>query len=269
MTVVALALVLGPMRTGNGKSSMLRVAAAVVVPTVALGLYAYLGTPNAVSRDHSPANANTVPSAGPATAATSAGQKKVGSVASLLDGLRERVEKDPDDAGNWLLLARSYEHLGRTEEAASAFEQARRLGRTDAFPAAMQTSAPKAQQAALRGTLAASDQAMSQIQPGDVIFIFAKQSQDQRMPLAALRRSAANLPLEFSMGDAQAMLPGTKLADYETLYVTASISRTGMATESVEGLTSSGAVVKLSSPEPIAIRIETNAEQSARGQESP
>ena len=56
------------------------------------------------------------------------------------------------------------------------------------------------------------------------------------MPVVALRKPAAELPIDFVMTDAQAMVAGTHLADYETLVVTARVSRSGMATESVAGL---------------------------------
>jgi cytochrome c-type biogenesis protein CcmH len=55
-------------------------------------------------------------------------QKKAGSVDDLVDGLRAKMEKNPEDGSGWMLLARSYDHLGRHADAIDAYEQAQALG---------------------------------------------------------------------------------------------------------------------------------------------
>jgi cytochrome c-type biogenesis protein CcmH len=42
-----------------------------------------------------------------------------------------RLQQDPDDAKGWLLLARSYDHLGRGHDAVAAYQKATQLGLTD------------------------------------------------------------------------------------------------------------------------------------------
>jgi cytochrome c-type biogenesis protein CcmH len=54
------------------------------------------------------------------------------SIASLTQDLSDSLQEQPDDASGWLLLARSYEHLGRRDEALVALNRARDLGKTDA-----------------------------------------------------------------------------------------------------------------------------------------
>lgn len=61
---------------------------------------------------------------------------KVESVASLVIGLEERLEQNPDDGKGWLLLAKSYHHLGRLDEARDAYRRADTLGHGDARVAA-------------------------------------------------------------------------------------------------------------------------------------
>ncbi len=63
------------------------------------------------------------------------------------------------------------------------------------------------------------------------------------MPIVALRRPASQLPLEFVLTDADAMVAGTHLADYEQLIVTARISRSGLATDVIDGLESWSGVI--------------------------
>ena len=59
------------------------------------------------------------------------GQQKIASVTELLSGLEARLAEDPDDGKGWLLLAKSYEHLRRIDDAISAYEKASALGVTD------------------------------------------------------------------------------------------------------------------------------------------
>ena len=48
-----------------------------------------------------------------------------------MDGLRARLDAEPDDAGGWLLLARSYDHLGRNARQSMLTNVRRALGKTD------------------------------------------------------------------------------------------------------------------------------------------
>lgn len=58
------------------------------------------------------------------------------SVASLVTGLEEKLSLNPDDSKGWLLLAKSYQHLGRPDDAREAYRKAAALGHTDARVAA-------------------------------------------------------------------------------------------------------------------------------------
>lgn len=53
---------------------------------------------------------------------------KLASVDSLLIGLVSRLKQHPDDVQGWVLLASSYHHLHRIDDANKAFEQATLLG---------------------------------------------------------------------------------------------------------------------------------------------
>lgn len=68
----------------------------------------------------------------PTSPATGPVESKIASVESLLGGLEARLAQNPGDAKGWLLLARSYEHLGDHSRAANAYQKAVALGMRDA-----------------------------------------------------------------------------------------------------------------------------------------
>lgn len=229
MLIAAIIVIAIPLRKGKQLFSPSAILVAIIVPLFAWGLYAHLGTPDAVP----PEGNRILQSQFDSTSApNSQSISSVASVSSLLDGLKERLQLDPDDAGGWLLLARSYEHLGSRREAIAAYEHASSLGKSDpVLEKAFVSSGPS-----LRGRVALSPETVGRVKPTDTVFIFAKETRDHRMPVVALRKSAADLPINFVLTDDQAMIPGTSLADFEKLVVTARVSRSGLATDSFEGL---------------------------------
>ena len=60
-----------------------------------------------------------------------ASQDRAASVGTLIGGLEARLEASPEDAKGWILLARSYDHLGEHDKAWNAYTRARDLGTTD------------------------------------------------------------------------------------------------------------------------------------------
>lgn len=77
----------------------------------------------AVAVSASPANTAAMPAAG-----MPAGGKKVDSIDTLVVGLQQRLEKEPNDTDGWVLLGRSYHFLQRWDDAGAAFAKARALG---------------------------------------------------------------------------------------------------------------------------------------------
>lgn len=70
----------------------------------------------------------TAPLTSPVTQMPSKSTDKIDSVDALLDGLRSRLEAQPDDVEGWILLAKSYQYLGQENESKQAFSRARELG---------------------------------------------------------------------------------------------------------------------------------------------
>ena len=66
--------------------------------------------------------------------------------------------------------------------------------------------------------------------PGAALFIFAR-APEGGPPVAVIRESASSVPGEFSLSDANNMLPGRSLADFDALTIVARISASGEPTE--------------------------------------
>lgn len=240
MIAAAVAIVVTPIRSKGAVTNLRTVAIAGVVSIFAIGLYSFIGSPDVVTVENGHA-----PDSPTRTGRASNGKSSipVGSVASMIDGLRIRLDKEPEDANGWILLARSYQHLGRQQDASAAYERAKFLGKTDPNlekslgPGDGLTAEPvEIPQVAIRGRVNVDPAVASIVEDTDTVFIIAKASIDQRMPIVALRKSAGDLPIDFVLADKQAMVPGTSLAEFDELYVTARISRSGLANDTVAGL---------------------------------
>ena len=233
MLIVAIGFVVVPLRTGQSLLATPKVLLALFIPLSAVGMYALTGSPDDIG------GRQALTHAAPAEAAG----RPLGTVENMVEGLATRLEQEPSDADGWILLARSYQYLNRDAEALSAYVRAQALGKSDAeleslilgedMPAQVDAESPGL---SLRGRVALSPNAITQVQPGDTLFIFAKQSREDRMPVVALRRNVSDMPFEFSLTDKEMMIPGQLLSDFDHLVVTAKISRSGNAADSSLGL---------------------------------
>jgi len=80
----------------------------------------------------------------------------------------------------------------------------------------------------ISGRVAVSPSLAKQVAPTDTVFIFARASSGPRMPLAAMRIPASELPKEFTLDDAMSMA-GAKLSTANEVIVEARLSHTGNA----------------------------------------
>lgn len=126
MSFATIPLIRGARISSSGFANvpLLTVIAALLL---AVGLYAAIGRPD-VAGNESVRQMSSVP----ADQTAAGGEKtKAASVNELLTGLEQRLEENPDDAKSWLLLAKSYDHLGRHVDAAAAYDKAVNLGLSD------------------------------------------------------------------------------------------------------------------------------------------
>jgi hypothetical protein len=240
MLAAATAFVVMPFKIGKPILASPAALLVVFVPLGAIALYALLGSPNAMTAETSPRKSTVHTLSKPAG---SEAKRSYGSVASLTDGLRDRLEAEPNDAGGWLLLAKSYQHLGRDAEALDAYVRAQALGKSDAglevsllgaslaTPASVVDTGP-----VLRGHVSLSPEAASLVRPDDTVFVFAKESPEHRMPVVALRKRVSDLPLDFVLTDKEMMVSDSSLGDFTELVITAKVSRSGNASDNSQGL---------------------------------
>lgn len=117
LSLAALAPLAAPLLARGAAPRAWRTAAALALalPLAAAALYAQLGRPDAIDA--------TPPPAAPADP-----------VQAMVSRLAERLQRTPDDADGWQLLARAYETLGRPRDALPAYAQIERLRPADPQP---------------------------------------------------------------------------------------------------------------------------------------
>ncbi|MEN8218605.1 MAG: c-type cytochrome biogenesis protein CcmI [Pseudomonadota bacterium] len=67
------------------------------------------------------------------------------------------------------------------------------------------------------------------VKPNDTLFIYARATKGQPMPLAIVRKSASELPSNVTLDDSMAMMPSMKLSNFQEVSVLARISTSGNA----------------------------------------
>ena len=105
-------------------------------------------------------------------------------------------------------------------------------GLAGAAASAPQTAASGASRAVtgtIRGRVSIDPALAAKVAPGDTLYVLARAAQGPRMPLAILKRSASELPLQFTLDDSMAMTPELKLSSFDQVIVSARISKSGEA----------------------------------------
>jgi cytochrome c-type biogenesis protein CcmH len=103
--------------------------------------------------------------------------------------------------------------------------------------ASSEAKAPAAQGATLSGRVTLAPDLTKRVQPTDTVFVFARSASGPRMPLAILKRTVADLPLDFTLDDSMAMSPQMKLSNFPRVVVGVRVSRSGRATPNSGDLT--------------------------------
>jgi Tetratricopeptide repeat len=201
----------------------------------------------------------------PGTQTGDSQQKQVGTVASLVTGLEERLKANPGDGKGWLLLAKSYEHLGRPQDAREAYRKAVGLGETDpALDARLSTAiaqsvtSPAAK--SVGGHVSLAEPLRGTVAPSDTVFIIARSAGESSMPIAVLKRKAGELPFEFTLSDANAMMPGRGLSSVPSIVITAKISSTGDALATAPGIGAVSAPIDTGNPVAVDLVIGPEAD---------
>ena len=241
MSVIGLAFVVTPLvrvqRARSSGSVNLSLLGILVVFGLGIALYGAIGRPNVASHDASDTTSRAMPGNSQAGQSGNAQSEKAASVASLLTGLETRLEENPDDGKGWLLLAQSYELLGRVDDARAAYDKATALGISDDEFASKLANTPSHSKslASIRGRVRVNPEMADSISDDAVVYVIARTA-DNPMPLAVLRRSANELPFDFELSDANSMVQGAGLSTAGELAIAVGVSSSGDALAMDEGM---------------------------------
>jgi cytochrome c-type biogenesis protein CcmH len=95
----------------------------------------------------------------------------------------------------------------------------------------------------------------TQIESSHTLYVYARSNTGDRMPVAAVRRSAGELPLELVLDDRSSLMGTSVLSDYNTVTLSAHISRTGDAIRRPGDLASESIPVDLTTTDHITLMI--------------
>jgi hypothetical protein len=206
----------------------------------------------------------TGPGASSESAATNAAQKSnAGSMNAAIASLQARLAKGGGSADDWELLAKSYDFLGRPDEASKA--RARRL---PALPPQDQQSvasgaagaataaAGSASGAIVRGEVSISAGLRDKAVAGTTLFIVAKSIDSPGPPVAVVRTTVGAWPLKFTLDDTQSMLPGRNLTTVGRVTVEARISASGQPLPAAGDLQGSSGPINAAGSAPLEIVID-------------
>jgi cytochrome c-type biogenesis protein CcmH len=112
-------------------------------------------------------------------------------------------------------------------------------------------------QASIRVRISLSPGLQALVGSDEILFVYARPMEGPKMPLAASRHKAGELPLEVTLSDADAMMPQMRLSNFAEVLVGARISRTGNAIAESGDLKGEVASVSVSGSGTVEVVIDT------------
>ena len=91
------------------------------------------------------------------------------------------------------------------------------------------------------GQISLSDAMKAKASPNDAVFVYATPANGDRMPLAILKTTVSQLPLNFTLDDSSAMTPERKLSTAGEVLVKVRVSKSGNAMPQSGDLTGASA----------------------------
>jgi hypothetical protein len=248
----------------------------VVLVAAILGLVRWLGHPEAAAQPASIQGnafgdaAKTFASATSGSADAAKTPPAAGSMNSAIANLESRLAKGGGTDGDWELLAKSFEFLGRPADAAKA--RARQLptlppdagpGPPVAFDSAAASptavspaAASAAARSAVSGEITLAPALKTKAAAGETLFIVAKSVDAPGVPVAVFRGSVGSWPLKFTLDDSQSMLPGRNLSNAGRVTIEARISQKGQPLPASGDLQGSTGVINPADHQPLKILID-------------
>ena len=177
--------------------------------------------------------------AAPSSSANAKDAGRAGSMDTAITALQDRLARSGGSDDDWELLAKSYEFLGRPQEAAQA--RAHRLPALPSVTSAANASAPAT--AVITGEVTLAPALAAQASAGTTLFIIAKSVDNPGAPVAVYRGSVAAWPVKFALDDSESMLPGRTLSSAGHVTIEARISQSGQPLATAGDLQGSSPVV--------------------------
>lgn len=171
------------------------------------------------------------------TAGVANGHNLSGQPRKLLD---RALQLDPDNPNALALAGEAALQAGRNDEAIKYWTHLEKVvppnseGLAQLKTLIAQTRSGGAAAAgagvAISGTVIVSPALAAEVAPTDTVFVFARAAGGRApTPVAVVRSSAANMPVAFTLDDADAMTPQARLSQFANVDLFARISRTGSA----------------------------------------
>ena len=104
------------------------------------------------------------------------------------------------------------------------------VGPKAAGPAPSASGGAASTAGAVEGRVEFDPKLASRVSPGDTVFIFARDPDGSRMPLAAIKLAAGDLPKDFLLTDAMAMSASAVISAAKRVVIEARITKSGQAT---------------------------------------
>ena len=167
--------------------------------------------------------------------------------------IREILQKDPQHFGALLTAGSASYAEGKYADALKYWEQARKpleanhpdlaglenaiatvrdkmgLPAKAASTGSSGSSGPAASALNVSGQISLSAALKAKASPNDAVFVYATPANGDRMPLAIMRTTVSQLPLNFTLDDSTAMTPERKLSTAGEVLIKVRVSKSGNA----------------------------------------
>jgi hypothetical protein len=234
------------------------IRAAVPTPTSATVVSTVEGAPATQNSwaDVSDALGRGVAAAGATGSAPAAA--RAASMDAAIAALQTRLAGGGGSNDDWELLAKSYEFLGRPQQAnqARAHQLPTLPPTTDSGPAASSLTTAANSGISVSGEVRLAAALTARAAAGATIFIVAKSADAPGAPVAVWRSSVGSWPLRFVLDDSESMLPGRNLSSVGSVTIEARISQTGQPLATSGDLQGSSGIVKPRDHKPVRIVID-------------
>jgi len=168
----------------------------------------------------------------------------------------------PDGSENYVMMTRNIAEvkqlMGKPIDAELAIVQ-KAQAQQDTASASQQGSAG-AGNGKITGTVVLDGKFKDKASPSDTLFVYARATNGPRMPLAIIKTTVSDLPLNFTLDDSMAMNPQMKLSNFQDVIISARISKSGNAMPQNGDLIGSTNVVKVGTE---GVLIKINGDMSS------